>query len=345
MTGARPPAPAYTPGWETEFLAPTRISLVGTVEYTRLLMRQPVVILGPTAVGKSELGLALAERWDGEIVSADALQAYRGLDIGTAKPTAEERRRVPHHLLDFLDPAERYSAGQFAALARQAIGEIEARGAVPLVVGGSGLYLRALLEGLAPIPPIPAAVRRRVEARLADEGLEPLRRELERVDPTAAAQIPAGDSQRTMRALEVAESTGRPLSSWWREAGEPPVAADVVGLTLPRALLYDRVAGRVRRMLEQGWDVEVERLLQCGVSPSCPAFQAIGYRELARHVCGEQTLEEAVEATIRRTRHYAKRQMTWFRRMAGVVWIEELTLAERLASVRHVLSGLRESAR
>lgn len=302
-------------------------------------MGQTVVILGPTAAGKSDVGLALAERWGGEIVSADALQAYRGLDIGTAKPSVEERRRVPHHLVDFLEPEEPYSAGRFAALAREAVEEIEGRGAVPIVVGGSGLYLRALLEGLAPIPPIPDEVRLRVAERLAVGGLPALRRELERVDPVAAERIADGDPQRTQRALEVAEATGRPLSSWWREGAEPLGAAASFGLTLPRALLYDRIAGRVRRMLEMGWVEEVERLLRSGISPTCPAFQAIGYREVARHLDGEWPLEEAVEIIVRRTRQYAKRQMTWFRRMPDVVWIDQLGLDDQVASIERVCAG------
>lgn len=302
-------------------------------------MGRTVVILGPTAVGKSDVGLALALRWGGEIVSADALQAYRGLDIGTAKPSMEERRRVPHHLVDFLEPEEPYSAGQFAALAREAVEEIEGRGAVPIVVGGSGLYLKALLEGLAPVPPIPDEVRRRVAERLAVEGLPALRRALERVDPVAAERISDGDPQRTQRALEVVEATGRPLSSWWREGTEPLVAAASFGLTLPRALLYDRIAGRVRRMLERGWVEEVERLSRSGLSPTCPAFQAIGYREVARHLDGEWPLEEAVEIIVRRTRHYAKRQMTWFRRMPDVVWIHQLGLDDRIASIERICAG------
>lgn len=311
------------------------------MEYTVVSMLRAVVIIGPTAVGKSEVGLVLAERWGGEIVSADALQAYRGLEIGTAKPSVEERRRVRHHLVDFLDPEEPYSAGQFAERARGAIEEISARGAVPIVVGGSGLYLRALLEGLAPIPPVPVDVRRRIEARLAAEGLPALRRELARVDPAAAARIADGDPQRTQRALEVFEATGRPLSSWWREAAELAVPAQVFGLTLPRALLYDRIAGRVRRMVEMGWVDEVERLLRSGISRTCPAFQAIGYREVARHLDGEWPVEETVEVIVRRTRHYAKRQMTWFRRMPDVVWIEELGLDDRIASIQRVLAGER----
>ncbi|MGH9379654.1 MAG: tRNA (adenosine(37)-N6)-dimethylallyltransferase MiaA [Thermoanaerobaculia bacterium] len=308
-------------------------------------MCRAVVILGPTAVGKSEVGLVLAELWGGEIVSADALQAYRGLDVGTAKPTVEERRRVRHHLLDFLEPEEPYSAGRFAELARRAIGEIAAQGVVPLVVGGSGLYLRALLGGLAAIPEVPAEVRRRLEGRLAGEGLAALRAELERVDPVAAARFSDGDPQRTLRALEVFEATGRPLSRWWEETGEPPLAADVIGLTLPRALLYDRIAGRVRRMLEGGWTEEVERLLRSGLSADCPAFQAIGYRELVRHARGEWSLEETVEVIVRRTRQYAKRQMTWFRRMPDVVWIREVDLDDRVASIRRVLPNRFAGAR
>ena len=285
-------------------------------------MRQVLVIVGPTAVGKSSVALDLAGPLAGEIVNADALQVYRGFDIGTAKPSAEDRRRAPHHLLDILDPRETFSAGEFARRARRAIGEIRGRGRLPILVGGSGLYLRALIDGISPIPPIDPAVRETLRARLAAEGSSELRAELRRLDPATADRLAPADSQRLLRALEVALGTSRPLSEWVARApvGGGGIAAVWVGLTLSRGLLYDRIAVRVGQMLAHGWVDEVRRLLASGLDPSAPAFQAIGYRELVGHLAGEATLEEATERIVRATRRYAKRQMTWFRRQADVEW-------------------------
>jgi tRNA dimethylallyltransferase len=279
-------------------------------------------LVGPTATGKSSLALELAGPLGGEIINADALQVYRGFDIGTAKPGPEDRRRVPHHLLDILDPGEPFSAGEFARLAREAIDEIRGRDHLPMVVGGSGLYLRALIEGISPIPPIDPRLRERLRRRLAAEGLEALRAELAVLDPETAERLAPADSQRLLRALEVALGTGRPLSAWITEKplGDGGIDAVWVGLTLPRGLLYDRIAVRVNRMLADGWLDEVRRLLAQGLSPSLPAFQAIGYRDLAGHIAGEATLEEATERIVRATRQYAKRQMTWFRRQSGIEW-------------------------
>lgn len=281
-----------------------------------------VAIVGATATGKSELAMRLAEALSGEIVNADALQVYRGFDVGTAKPSADEQVRVPHHLIDILDPRERYSAGDFARRAREAIAEIRGRGHLALVVGGSGLYLRALCEGISPIPPGDPAVRSRLRARLKEEGAALLAAELARIDPETAARLAPGDSQRVLRALEVAAVSGRPLSSWIAEQpfGIERIKAIRVGLTLPRSILYDRIAGRVARMVGQGWVQEVARLLAEGLDPGSPAFQAIGYRQLVRHLEGEWSLEHAIGETIKATRHFAKRQETWFRREPEVTW-------------------------
>lgn len=294
-----------------------------------------VVVLGPTATGKSALGLVLAEELGGEIVNADALQVYRGLDVGTAKPTAEERARVPHHLLDVADPAERFSAGEFARQARGVIADIGSRGRRAIVVGGSGLYLRALLEGISPIPPGDREVRRRLRRRLEEQGLAALHEELARRDPATAARLPAGDRQRILRALEVVEASGTPLSEWIarRPYGAERLPAVRLGLTLPRALLYDAIERRVARMVERGWVEEVERLLSGGFSPSAPAFQAIGYRQIARHVAGEWSLERALEETVRATRRYAKRQLTWFRKEPDILWLDARRVEREPASV------------
>ena len=305
-------------------------------------MARILAIVGPTAVGKTEVGLTLAAAFAGEIISADALQVYRGLDVGTAKPAAADRRRIRHHLIDILEPHQPFSAGEFARRALRAVGEIESRQRLPLVVGGSGLYIRALIGGISPIPEVDPEVRARLRDRLGREGLAELRRELEERDAATAERLHRGDTQRTLRALEVVLATGRPLSRWL--AAQPPAATAIdavtVGLTLPRALLYDRIASRVRSMLQAGWVEEVRDLLERGLSPDVPAFQAIGYRQLAAHVRGEMTLEEALTDTIRATRRYAKRQLTWFRRESGVQWFSAEDLRQCCQQVSALVNEL-----
>ncbi len=296
--------------------------------------------MGATATGKSAVGLALAEALPGEIVNADALQAYRGLDIGTAKPGPADRARVRHHLVDILDPHERWSAGEFARLAQEAFAEIRGRGKTPIVVGGSGLYLRALFEGMSPVPPGDPEIRSGLRERLVQEGLPALVAELERVDPATAARLAPGDTQRVLRALEVARVSGRPLSSWITEQpfGTQRIAALRIGLTLPRSILYDRLSGRVARMVEEGWVEEVAQLLAQGLDPGLPAFQAIGYRQLIRHLKGEWSLDDAVADTVKATRRFAKRQETWFRREPGVTWFSAQEMDCRISHIlEHVM--------
>ncbi|MDH3745523.1 MAG: tRNA (adenosine(37)-N6)-dimethylallyltransferase MiaA [Acidobacteriota bacterium] len=294
--------------------------------------RLPIAIVGATATGKSRLGLHLAKKVGGEIVNADALQVYRGFDIGTAKPSAAEQALAPHHLLDILEPQERYSAGRFARLARRAIDDIEGRKRLPLVVGGSGLYLRALLEGLSPLPRVSEEVERGLVERLETDGLEGLRADLERLDPRTARRLEAGDTQRTLRALGVVLSSGTSLSDWIarKPFGEQRIEAFRIGLTLDRPVLYDRVTRRIERMMGAGWVQEVRSLLARGLDPSLPAFQAIGYRQLAAHLRGECSLEEAVAEIVRSTRQFARRQLTWFRKDPTIVWFE----AERFEKLR-----------
>lgn len=300
-----------------------------------------LALVGPTATGKSELGMRVAHATGGEIVNADALQVYRGLDVGTAKPSAAERAEVPHHLLDLVGPEERFSAGELARRGRRAIAEIRGRGRLPIVVGGSGFYLRALLEGLSPLPPADPELRRELARRAADEGAEIIHRELAAVDPETARRLAPADVQRVVRALEVARSTGLPLSAWIaaRPAGEEPLAAVRVGLTLPRALLYDLIAARVARMLADGWVEEVRGLLDRGVDPEAPAFQAIGYRQLVRFVRGEWSLEEAVADTVRATRRFAKRQLTWFRNEPEVRWFDPRQLSAGISEVLELVQS------
>jgi len=305
-----------------------------------------VAILGATATGKSALALRLAELLNGEIVNADALQVYQGFDVGTGKPTAADRARVPHHLFDILAPNEPLSAGELARRARTAIADIQARGRLPLVVGGSGLYLRALLAGISPMPEVPARLRAWLTSARHRHGLPTLRRWLRVLDPQSAARTSEGDTQRTLRALELALASGR-TQTWWitqSPFADAPLHALRIGLTLPRTVLYDRIADRVSAMVAMGWVGEVERLLEAGWDPGLPAFQAIGYRQLARHVRGEVDLDQAVEETIRATRRFAKRQSTWFRREPDVVWFEaqdpDATLSRVLDFLKNPGAGI-----
>lgn len=304
-------------------------------------MPRRLVILGATATGKSELAMRLAVAIGAEIVNADALQIYRGLDIGTAKPTPAMRRQIRHHLVDICDPEERFSAGEYVQRAAAVLDELHRRAKPAILVGGSGLYLRALLQGLSPLPPSDPRVRRALEECIERQGLPALYAELERRDPLTARRLAPGDRQRIVRAIEVERLSGRPLSSWIRArpmGSEPLEVSATIGLTLPRSFLYDRIAIRVGKMIERGWVAEVEELLRRGVRPRVPAFQAIGYRQLIRHLDGEWSLEEAVADIIRATRRYAKRQQTWFRKEEQVEWIPADELEVRIPALLRQLS-------
>jgi tRNA dimethylallyltransferase len=280
-----------------------------------------VVVCGPTASGKTALGLALAERLGGEVVSADAFAVYRGLDIGTAKPTEAERARVPHHLVDVADPRERYSAGQFLRDADGAIADITARGRVPVVVGGTHFYVRALLQGLFPEPPKDPDLRRRLEEEW-DADRSATRARLAVLDPQAAARIAAEDRQRTLRALEVSLLSGRAMSDLWREhARAPRYRFLLLGLGPSRAELHARIASRVARMFAVGLIAEVLGLVASGVPSQAHAFKAIGYRESIRAIQGLDTAEGAEADTVVATRQLAKRQVTWLRGESDVEWL------------------------
>ncbi len=278
---------------------------------------QPVVLclMGPTATGKTDLAVSLAEHWPVEIVSVDSAMVYRGMDIGTAKPPPEVLTRAPHRLIDLVDPAEAYSAARFVADAVAAIREIQAAGRVPLLVGGTGLYFKALQDGLSELPPADPDFRREFEVRLAREGLAALHAALARVDPEAAARIRPGDPQRIQRALEVHALTGLPLSEHLRRR-RPAIEARFVNLILEadRDWLRDRIAVRFDRMLAEGFLEEVAALRARGdLSPNLPSMRAVGYRQAWAHLAGETDFEAFRERAIHATRQYAKRQMTWFR--------------------------------
>lgn len=298
-------------------------------------MQRVLSIVGPTATGKSDLGVRLAKELDGEVVNADALQIYRGLDIGTAKPSDAMRRAVPHHLLDICEPTEVFSAGEFVRRARPVIADIQERGKTAILVGGSGFYLRALLDGLGPVPTTDPAVRREVARRTEEEGLPAIYEELKLRDPETAGRLKPADRQRIQRALEVVLATGTPLSAWIRQPVREPTGMPSfrIGLTLERAILYDQISGRVQRMVERGWVNEVEGLLDRGFQPDAPAFQAIGYRQIVSYVLGQWGLEAAMEDIVRATRRYSKRQMTWFRKVSGIRWIPALETEHTISSL------------
>jgi tRNA dimethylallyltransferase len=294
--------------------------------------RPPVVLLmGPTGAGKSDLALELAPRMPVEIVSVDSAMVYRGLDIGTAKPPREVRERIPHHLVDVLDPVESYSAGRFLRDAMEAIGAIQSRGRVPLLVGGTMLYFHTLLNGLARLPPADAQVRRELDARLANDGSVALHAELRRVDPEAAARIHPNDPQRIQRALEVHHLTGQPISALQRERLVPLAGARVGCFVIspPRQELHTRIARRFEQMMTAGFLDEVRRLHERGdLTASKPAARAVGYRQLWEHLDGAVGLEEAVRNGIVATRRLAKRQMTWLRALPQAEWLNSSEPAE-----------------
>jgi tRNA dimethylallyltransferase len=296
-----------------------------------------VVVVGPTAAGKTTLGAALAAELGGEVVSADAFAVYRGLDIGTAKPEREVLARVPHHLIDIADPRERYSAGSFLRDADRAIAAIRGRGRLPVVVGGTLFYVRALLWGLFPEPPKDPELRQALEAEWA-RNPEECRRRLAAVDPASAVRLPAGDRQRILRALEVATLAGRPMTQLWREHPllESRYRSLMLGLRPPRAELHARIAGRMESMFAAGLLAEVEGLLSSGVPAGAHAMKAIGYRECCRVLEGEWPLATALDEAVRATRRLAKRQMTWLRGEGGVEWLGDggdAALAQALARV------------
>jgi tRNA dimethylallyltransferase len=272
-----------------------------------------LVIVGPTASGKSRLGLEVAERIDGEIVSADAFAVYRGFDIGTDKPTSEDRRRVRHHLIDFADPDQRFSAGEFANAAASAIDDINDRGRTAIVVGGTNFYIRALLEGLFPSPPRDPADGQRL-AEEWERDSDSVFKRLQEVDPEAAQRIGPTDRQRVLRALEIYELTGESLTSHQRRHQHPPrYRTLMVAPKLSRPDLYARIDARADRLFASGLVEEVRRILASGVPFDAHALKAIGYRQVVELLEGRCDLQSAIDNTKRSSRQFAKRQLTWLR--------------------------------
>lgn len=281
-----------------------------------------LIVLGPTAVGKSRVAVDLALRFGGEVISGDSIQVYRGFDVGTDKPTPETRRGVPHHLIDIVGPEVQFTAADFVREALAAAGAVAGRGRLPIVAGGTGLYLKALCDGLFPGPGRDPALRATLEAEVREKGLEALYRRLEALDPEYAAKVRGRDRVRIIRALEVHAATGRPISEHFRATESPLKGRRVVrlGLRLEREELYARIDRRVDRMFARGLVDEVRGLVARGIPESAPPFRALGYSHVLRHLRGEIGRDEAAALTKADTRHYAKRQMTWFRKMAAVVW-------------------------
>ena len=303
-----------------------------------------MAVVGPTAVGKSDLGVALARRLHGEVVNADSMQLYRGMDVGTAKLTEDEQRGVVHHVLDVWDVTDEANVADYQRMARSAFRATWQRGAVPVLVGGSGLYVRAALDRLE-FPGTEAVVRSRLEAELAAHGPAALHDRLAAVDPAAAAAILPSNGRRLVRALEVVELTGQPFTATLPEHVYA-VRAVQVGLSLPRPELDERIARRVDRMWELGLVDEVRRLAGGGLRAGRTASRALGYAQVLRFLDGEWTEQQARDETVRATRRFARRQESWFRRDPRVVWLDatEPHLTERaLEAARRGLPGLSRS--
>jgi tRNA dimethylallyltransferase len=288
--------------------------------------RAPLIaVLGPTASGKSALAVSLAERFGGEVIACDSTQVYRGFDIGTAKPPVEERRGIPHHLMDLVSPAETFTAGEYRKRALDVLSDLRRRNRLPIFTVGTGLYFQALLEGLADAPTRSESLRARLNAIAERSGSARLHKMLSRLDSSAAARIFPNDRQKLVRALEVCLLAGKPLTQVHRGSrggleGYRPLK---IGLSPPRSELYQRIRQRVQTMLARGWIDEVSALVRDSAPQNTKPFEFIGYRELRAHLEAGQPLATTMEAIAQATRHYAKRQLTWFRRDPDVRWFAD----------------------
>jgi tRNA dimethylallyltransferase len=282
-----------------------------------------IVLVGPTASGKTSLALHLAERFQGEIVSCDSVAVYREMEIGTAKPSREERALIQHHMIDIVWPDEPYTAGDYSRQAREALTGITQRGHLPIVAGGTGLYLRALIDGLFPAPPTNPAHRERLRTLAATKGPTHLHRILTRLDPTAAAAIHANDVPKVIRAIEVSLAANQPLTEQWQQGRDTLTGYSILrlGLAPPRPRLYERINHRAAAMFDRGLIEETERLL-ARYGENCRPLTSLGYAEAAAVLRGELTREQAVAQAQQGHRNYAKRQQTWFRRDPDIHWLE-----------------------
>ena len=283
-----------------------------------------IVICGPTGIGKTAVGLQLAEKLGGEIISADSMQIYRYMDIGTAKPTADEQNRILHHMIDIVDPDEDFDAVRFAKMAREKVMQLHQRGVMPFVVGGTGLYIKALLQGLFQSNPVDPKIRERLMQEAAENGSGSLYDRLQQVDPDTADRLHPNDSYRIVRALETIESTGRSISDHQQDHGfaDEPFNALKICLRMDRQTLYDRIDQRVDMMIEAGFVGEVEKLLGMGYCADLKSMQSIGYRHIVDFIEGRLSRDECVRTLKRDTRRFAKRQFTWFGADQQIQWYE-----------------------
>ena len=284
-----------------------------------------IIIAGPTAVGKSDLAVTFAKEFGGEVISADSMQVYRGLDIGSAKITPEEMQGVPHHLIDVLDPKEPFNVAVFQRLAKDALTEIYSRGRIPVICGGTGFYIQSVLYDIDFTEnPADLSVRNALMKTAEEEGAEAIREKLLKIDPESAAGIDGNNVKRMIRAIEYYEMTGEKISvhNARERAKESPYDSHFYVLTMDRERLYERIDARVDRMMEAGLLQETEKLKNCGCTREMTSMQGLGYKQLYRYLEGECSLPEAVESIKIETRHFAKRQLTWFRREKAVRWID-----------------------
>ena len=283
-----------------------------------------LVIVGPTAVGKTDIGIKLAKKLSGEIISADSMQVYKDLNIGTAKITPLEMEGIPHHLIDIKEPWESFSVAEFQQLVEEKIVEINQRKHLPILVGGTGLYVNSVIYNKYNFTPTGEIgnIRKKYQEVVDNFGTETIHRELAKVDPISAEKIHPNDAKRIIRALEVYHTTGRPISSFANDKGSDKYNLALIGLNMDRKLLYERINRRVDLMLEKGWLKEVQDLLNRGVPQDSPALQGLGYKQLIMYLNKEISYEKAVEIIKRETRRYAKRQITWFKRENQIQWID-----------------------
>ena len=289
-----------------------------------------IVICGPTGVGKTAVGIQLAEKFDGEIISADSMQIYRYMDIGTAKPTADEQSRISHHMVDIVDPDEDFDAVRFAKIAREKVMQLYQRGVTPLVVGGTGLYIKALLQGLFQSDPVDPEIRERLKKEAAEFGSSALYDRLKQIDPDTADRLHPNDSYRITRALETIESTGRSISEHQQahEFTDEPFNTLKIGLQMDRQKLYERIDKRVDMMIEEGLVDEVKKLLAMSYSADLKSMQSIGYRHMVEFLAERLPWDECVRTLKRDTRRFAKRQFTWFGADQQIQWYEPDQLNE-----------------
>ncbi|RKD24310.1 tRNA (adenosine(37)-N6)-dimethylallyltransferase MiaA [Ammoniphilus oxalaticus] len=298
-----------------------------------------LVIVGPTAVGKTALSIELALKLQGEVISGDSMQVYRGMDIGTAKITSEEMRGVPHHLIDIHDPTHAFSAAEFQGRATELIHQINQRNRLPMIVGGTGLYVQSVIYQYEfSEAGQDEAFRSKMEQFAEERGREALHEQLRQIDPVTAQRLHPNDLKRVIRALEIYELTGATMAEYQNRAKQSPYELCLLGLTMDRAVLYERINLRVDLMIEQGLVDEVERLLKRGYTRDLISMQGIGYKEIVEYLEGNVTLPEAIESLKQNTRNFAKRQLTWFRSMKEIEWIDLTEPTDHLKIVENICS-------